>query len=61
MIYKNEKNKNKNKNNIMQEVVARRCSTKKLSFLFYFDICIKHTLLAMILTMEKSHLMFELY
>ena len=30
-------------------------------FLLYFDICIKHTLLAIILTIEKSHLMFELH
>ena len=31
-----------------------------ITFLFCFDLCIKHTLLAIILTMEKSHLMFEL-
>ena len=30
------------------------------TFLFCFDICIKYTLSAIILTMEKSHLMFEL-
>ena len=31
-----------------------------ITFLFCFDIRIKHALSAIILTMEKSHLMFEL-
>ena len=31
------------------------------TFLFYFDMLIKLTLSAMILTKEKSHLMFELH
>ena len=31
------------------------------TFLIYFVICIKHTLSAIILKMEKSHLIFELH